>query len=54
METHVHVPVGDITPGRFGDDSYYAVCSCGEKISLFGAYDDDRGVVHEKVWKVQK
>lgn len=55
METlvHTHSP-GEITIGAFGDESLYSVCACGEHIELFGAYDEDRGVVMAKVWKVQK
>lgn len=41
-------------PAGLGDDSSYSVCAgCGQKIEIFGAYDDDRGVVMDKKgWRV--
>jgi hypothetical protein len=37
-----------------GDDSLHSFCSnCNKEITLFGVYDDDRGVVYAKDWAVE-
>jgi hypothetical protein len=38
----------------FGDESLHSYCvHCNKEIVLFGAYDDDRGVVFAKDWAVE-
>jgi hypothetical protein len=37
-----------------GDESLYSTCvHCNKAITLFGVYDDDRGVVFSKDWAVE-
>ena len=53
MTTTTHTPQNITVGNDLGDDSYYSTCAnCGADITLFGVYDDDRGVVLSKKWSV--
>ena len=53
MTTTTHTPQNITSGTALGDDSYYSTCAtCGADITLFGVYDDDRGVVLDKKWSV--
>lgn len=46
---HIHIPSAERT---YGNDEEFATCTeCGQSVSIFGVYDEDRGMVWTKVWK---
>lgn len=46
---HLHTPSAERT---YGDDEEFSTCTlCDKRISIWGVFDEDRGMVWTKVWK---